>query len=209
MAQEFRRRDKNVQILRMTGLVLLVALGQIACTGRPGSAMEAVQLQAQAQAKAQRGDYSGAVEAATRAIELWPQNPWLYARRGEYRYHLRDYAGAVTDLDQALQLNPRVGTAYEFRGRSRLALHDYAGAVADFDQGLQFYPDAAHLYFCRGVSRAHLEDFEGASADVSVQARPRMSLRRACPTSPGALQPRHDQDASSAAARPMGDGAGS
>jgi tetratricopeptide (TPR) repeat protein len=167
MAQAFRRGGKNAQILRMTALVLFIALGQIACTGRPGSAVEAVLVSGQAAEKAKSGDYSGAAEATTRAIDLWPQNAWLYARRGEYRYQLRDYAGAVTDLDQALQLSDKVTTAYELRGRSRLALHDYAGAVADLDQALQYYPDAPHLYLSRGVARAGMEDLEGASADFT------------------------------------------
>jgi CSLREA domain-containing protein len=45
--------------------------------------------------------------------------------------------------------------------------------------------------------------------NVSVQARPQMSLWRACLTSAGALQPRHDPDGSSAVTRTTGDGAGS
>jgi hypothetical protein len=59
----------------------------------------------------------GAVQAASSAIEMDPQNGYAFYLRGFTKYDLRDYEGSLQDLTTSLQLpSPCRSSALNCRG---------------------------------------------------------------------------------------------
>jgi Flp pilus assembly protein TadD len=166
-------------LLGIIGLISLVGVNalQVACVG-PSSRSASLALRAQAQSKAQNGDYSGAVADATEALRLDPSNAGLYADRGRFRSHVGDDVGALVDLDQALQLDPSTPLTYVERGFSRYRTADYQGAIEDLTQALernptdsQFHDQVAALaYNLRALTYEALHDDPRATQDWQATA---------------------------------------
>ena len=71
-----------------------------------------------------KGDYDGAVDDCSRAIELEPDEAPVYSNRGEVWLHLSEWDNARDDL--AIALNMGVDIVASFR-------NDYE-SVSDFEQ---------------------------------------------------------------------------
>ena len=54
------------------------------------------------------GDYAGAIEDYTQAIELDPKFAEAYFNRGNAKHSSGDYAGAIEDYTKAIELDPKV-----------------------------------------------------------------------------------------------------
>lgn len=80
------------------------------------------------------GNYGDAVQSASEAIALNPQNANAYFRRGTAYNDLKQYERAIADLDKAIELKPDYATAYNNRGKCYQALGDTAKAQANFDK---------------------------------------------------------------------------
>ena len=48
------------------------------------------------------GNYRGALDAYTKAIEIEPQNAALYSYRGDAKRNLKDFQGAIVDYTKAI-----------------------------------------------------------------------------------------------------------
>ena len=81
--------------------------------------------------RSESGDYKGAVDDYTQALNLNPEVWCLYYNRASARCRLGDYQGAIDDYTQALNLNPGDEISYIRRGYARLQLGDYQGAIDD------------------------------------------------------------------------------
>jgi tetratricopeptide (TPR) repeat protein len=93
---------------------------------------------ARASVRENRGDYSGAVEDATQAIQREPTSsytPMAYGIRGTAKAKLKDLAGGLRDQTQAIQLSPRFALAYINRGQIRALMGDSQGALTDLQRG--------------------------------------------------------------------------
>ena len=58
-------------------------------------------------AKNSSGDYAGAIEDYTKAIELDPKFAVAYCNRGNAKDSSGDYAGAIEDYTKAIELDPK------------------------------------------------------------------------------------------------------
>ncbi len=87
------------------------------------------------------GDFTGAAETFTRAIERDPLNAVAHHRRGWARAHLGDLKGEIADWSKAIELDPVFAEAYADRAAARVASGDTEGAVADWQQALNLNPD--------------------------------------------------------------------
>lgn len=94
------------------------------------------------------GDYRGAIENLTQAIQRNPNNAKAYSNQGLARAALGDQRRAIEDFNQALRLDPELATAYYNRGFVRSKLQDYQGAIEDFDQTIRLDPNNADAYHC-------------------------------------------------------------
>lgn len=81
-------------------------------------------------ARAKLGKYHDAFNDYTRALELEPETPVMFTRRG-WAYLLRANSLALKDFEQAVKLNPQNADSYIGRGYAKVMLGDYAAAVAD------------------------------------------------------------------------------
>lgn len=117
------------------------------------------------------GDFEGAIEDFTKAIELDSNIindvSVTYNNRGLSKFHLKDYGGAITDYNKAIELNPNDGSTYQNRGTSKYELEDYRGAIADFTKAIELNPNDSVAYYNRGFSKYNLNDLDGACLDWS------------------------------------------
>lgn len=121
--------------------------------------------------KARSGNYRGAINEYTQAIQVDPNNAPAYCQRGLAFYKLRAYKEAFADYTQALRLAPQLAEAYYYRGTARRKLGYGQGAIEDFDQVIRLVPDDARAYKKRGMSRLDLGEQRGAIADLQKAAK--------------------------------------
>ena len=76
-------------------------------------------------------DYLAAVAELTRALELDPEDPETYRRRGRARFKQRDFAGAIADFGEVIRRAPEDADAHVKRGVARLRAGDAQGAAED------------------------------------------------------------------------------
>jgi tetratricopeptide (TPR) repeat protein len=114
--------------------------------------------------RAGSGDWIGAVEAFTRAIEMEPRAVGAYRGRCWVHAMTRSYQLALADCDRAIELGDGVAS-YVTRGN----VYDDAGkfelALADYDRAIELDPTAATAYRNRGVAHHRQGANELAMAD--------------------------------------------
>lgn len=117
------------------------------------------------------GDFEGAIEDYTKAIELdynvSKDVGVTYNNRGLSKFKIKDYIGAIADYTKAIELNPNDGVTYQNRGTSKYELEDYRGAIADFTKAIELNPNDSVAYYNRGFSKYNLNDLDSACLDWS------------------------------------------
>lgn len=111
------------------------------------------------------GNYQGAVDDYTKAIEINPQDETAYLTRGVAKRNLNDRQGAIADFTMAIEINPRFVLAYFNRGEDRFVLGDLRGAMTDFDNAIEIDPQFEDAYYYRASAKTRLGDHQGAIAD--------------------------------------------
>lgn len=119
--------------------------------------------------KFQQGDFQGAIQSWTQAIQQNPNATIYYSRGLAYR-RVEDNQKALTDYNQALRFNPKYVKAYVNRGNVRDDLGDKQGALADYNQALKLDPDYVLAYHNRGIFYARQGDKTNAQADFQKAA---------------------------------------
>ncbi|MFN6568614.1 tetratricopeptide repeat protein [Dendronalium sp. ChiSLP03b] len=120
-------------------------------------------------AKADKGDYKGAIADYNQALQISPNNPDAHFRRGAAYNELKDYPAALKNFEQVIRLSPKNAIAYAYRGFVRAQLKDYQGALADGNKAISLNdtnsPNSALGYAVRGSANFALEDYKQAIAD--------------------------------------------
>ncbi len=109
-------------------------------------------------AKAKKQDYEGAIADYNQALQINPNDPDNYFRRGIAFRQKEDYQEALRDFNQVIHLSPKNTSAYLNRGLVRISLKDYQGAKADGDKAISLDPTLSDGYFIRGDAKYHLKD---------------------------------------------------
>jgi tetratricopeptide (TPR) repeat protein len=81
------------------------------------------------------GNYTDAVKAFSKAIELNPQDAAAYCNRGVAYVSLDNYQQAIEDCSKAIELNPQIAETYYIRGLVYVGLGNNQQAIKDFQQG--------------------------------------------------------------------------
>ena len=84
----------------------------------------------------QSGDYQGAIDHYTKALDRNPRFAIAYNNRGVAYYENGDYQRAIQDYTRAIDLNPNFAYAYCNRGEAWLHLGEWERAKADFNIAL-------------------------------------------------------------------------
>lgn len=92
-------------------------------------------------AKYDNGDYDGAIDDFTKAIEISPPFPVAYTNRGLAKEYRGDIKGAIHDYIKAIEINPRHADAYFNRSFAKLKTGDFDGAISDYRTVMEFWGD--------------------------------------------------------------------
>ena len=72
----------------------------------------------------QRKDFHNAIDICSRALNLYPDNSYIFFIRGNAKCDLGDYQAGIIDYDKAIEINPRYSYAYNNRGNAKCVLGD-------------------------------------------------------------------------------------
>ena len=131
----------------------LLALGSPLMTSCADSLPLEIQYYNQGVDKYNAGNYQGAIDDYTKAIDVDPQNAYAYYNRGKAKYDLLDYQGAIADYTKAIEINPQHAVAYDNRCYTRNSLGDHKGAISDCNKAIVIYPQYAGAYANHGVAK--------------------------------------------------------
>ena len=110
-----------------------------------------------------------AVAEFTKAIELAPDEPDLWALRATARYRLGQHGQALADVSKALDLAPRNARWWNQRAEIYLKLNHLDKAAADISKMVQLDPQhapAIYLQTCLHLARNDMACFRQACAGV-------------------------------------------
>lgn len=105
--------------------------------------------------KRMTGDWTGALNDYSLAIEQKADDGELYEQRAMMRLYTRQSPDAVlADLDAAISYGRKHEKVYATRGMIRSQLRDFDGAISDYETAIGLRPDYAGAYL--GLSGAYL-----------------------------------------------------
>jgi tetratricopeptide (TPR) repeat protein len=113
------------------------------------------------------GDYKGAIDDYTQAINLNPASDNAYNKRGNAYYILEQYYDAINDYTKAINLNPASDNAYNNRGNAYYQLERYYDAIDDYTQSINLNPASDSVYDNRGNAYYKLERYYDAIDDYT------------------------------------------
>jgi len=97
------------------------------------------------------GNYTDAVKAFSKAIELNPQSANAYYNRGVAYYKLGNKQQAIKNYNTAIELNPQYVLAYTSRGNVYSDFGNYQQAIKDYNKAIELNPQYASAYNNRGI----------------------------------------------------------
>lgn len=112
------------------------------------------------------GDPAGAIEDASRAIELDPQDYGGFYERAFGFYRQKEFARALADYDHALALAPRIAALHGERGDLLCEMDAPGDAVAAYDAALELSPTWVEAYVGRARASNALTDYAAARRDL-------------------------------------------
>jgi tetratricopeptide (TPR) repeat protein len=116
--------------------------------------------------KRMTGDFEGALNDYTLAIEQKADDGELYEQRAMMRLYTRkDAASILADLDAAVSNGRKHEKVFSTRGMIRMQLRDFEGAIADYQTAIGLRPDYAGAYLGLSSVYAMMRDDE-KSAEV-------------------------------------------
>ncbi len=121
-----------------------------------------------ATSKIGKGDFKGAVDDLSRAIELDPANAPAYKTRGLAHHQMDEFQTAIEDYTRALAIDPTMVMAYNFRANALRSIGKFPEAHADCDKAIEIDPKFEWAYIHRGTVRYLLGDLGGAKADLTA-----------------------------------------
>ncbi|MEJ0054377.1 MAG: tetratricopeptide repeat protein [Bacteroidota bacterium] len=124
-------------------------------------------------------NYDGAVLGFNKAVQLNPDNGYIYFWRALARVAVEDYAAAVEDIGKAIEMGFDGYEVYFLRANTKGQLHDFKGAALDYNQAIAIDPENPATYLMLGSTKYFLNDFAGAveNCDKSLQLAPKQGYR--------------------------------
>jgi tetratricopeptide (TPR) repeat protein len=122
-------------------------------------------------AKAQMGDYDGAIALFTQLIQRNPLSATDYSNRGLTYFQSGRRAEAFADYSRAIELNPRLDGAYNNRANYHAAQGQFLEAILDYDVALDLNPANTRAWINQGITFRDLEMYERAIESFDLALR--------------------------------------
>ncbi|MEQ1866134.1 MAG: tetratricopeptide repeat protein [Micropepsaceae bacterium] len=149
--------------------VVIEACGGVIADASVGPEIKFAALERRAEAFfAGRGDYQNAVDDATAAIKLQPDNPDAYVLRAAVYLAFNEFDKAIADYGAALMRRPNDAVALAGRANAFVQSGDSARAIADYNEVIRLRPDDAGAIYDRGGAYEKTGDVERAQADYNL-----------------------------------------
>ena len=108
------------------------------------------------------GDYSGAITAFDRAIDIDQDSVKAWNNKGYTLNKLDRHEEAITAFDQAIGINPDHVSAWNGKGRALYELGRYEEAITAYDGALDIDPDHVSAWNNKGLALGELGRYEEA-----------------------------------------------
>ena len=115
----------------------------------------------------QIGDFRGAAESYSKAIEIDPKFAAAFYFRGNAYSALNDSKGAISEYTKAIRIDPKFTDALLNRGITMRETGNFDGAVSDFSRVIKLNKKDAHALYHRGLTYSGKGDFRRAIADFT------------------------------------------
>lgn len=112
-------------------------------------------------------NYTDAVKAFSKAIELNPQDAMAYYNRGFAYVSLGNDQQAIKDYSKAIELNLEYAEVYLGRGVAYVSFGNYQQAIKDCSKAIELNPQLAEPYHIRGLVYVGLGNNQQAIKDFS------------------------------------------
>jgi len=120
-----------------------------------------------AEALSKAGNFKGAFEAYTEALELKPNDFKLWVNRGLSLLNLKKPDEAISDFNKALQLKPNDELALQARATCKSQIKDFNGALKDYNTLITLAPKKDEYLFERARAKHQSGDAIGATSDYN------------------------------------------
>lgn len=119
-------------------------------------------------------EYKSALAAYNESINILPEYPEAWYRRGNALGSLELHAEALASFEQAVRIQPNYYQAWYNRSITLYKLKRYTEALASFEQAIKIKPDYAQAWFKRGVTLNDLQRYSEAitSFDQALKIKP-------------------------------------
>jgi Flp pilus assembly protein TadD len=114
----------------------------------------------------EKEDFSGAITAADKAIELKPGLARAYMYRGHAHARMGKADEAMKDMDRAVGLDSSNYEGFMIRGILRMQREEFDGAVEDFTKMVELAPKIPEGYANRALGHLGKGDYAKAVADL-------------------------------------------
>jgi tetratricopeptide (TPR) repeat protein len=117
------------------------------------------------------GNYTDAVKAFSRAIELNPQDAVAYYNRGVIYHMLGNTQQAINDYNKAIELNQQHADFYYNRGNAYVELGNYQQAINDYNNTIELNPKYEKAYYNRGIAYFNIDNRRLGIENAKMAAR--------------------------------------
>jgi len=111
--------------------------------------------------------YTDALESFNKAVEINPNNPWPYIKKGRALNGLGDYHQALRELNTAASMDPQNPWIYVNRGVSYNFLKNHQQALLEEDKAISLDATIIWAYIDRGWANIGLRNFKQAVVDLN------------------------------------------
>lgn len=116
------------------------------------------------------GQWDKAIGKLNEIVELLPENPLVYAARGDAYLGLEKFDKALEDYDQVLRLAPDNAKAYDTRANLHRDLEHIDEAISDFTKSIELDPEHAFPHISRGMLYYQKTQVDEALKDFQTYA---------------------------------------
>jgi tetratricopeptide (TPR) repeat protein len=123
--------------------------------------------------KTKAGDFNGAIDDFSKAIEIKPTGQ-VYYNRAYSKSMIKNFEEAIQDYDKTIELEYRLAEAFFERGYCKDQLNNSDGAIADYTNAIKANREYADAYNNRAFTKLKQKNYKEAIKDFdkAIKVKP-------------------------------------